>query len=93
MPILSNPPFQSLRDAEGKLVAYIVPVGEYERMRYEMEELEIKQIVLENRLTGKRRPATAEQEAEIAQQMETAVPLDLEGIIAELENRDPSYGR
>lgn len=92
MPILSNPPFQSLRNSEGHLVAYVVPVGEYERLRYEMEDLEINQIIMENRIAGKIRPATPEQEAEIVEQMKHAVPLDLEGLIAELENRDPSHG-
>ena len=45
-------------------MAYVVPVGDYERMRYAMDELRLSQIVLDNRLTGKLRPGKAEQEAE-----------------------------
>lgn len=66
--------------------------SEAARLRYQMEELEIQQIILENRMTGKLRPASPEQEAEIVEQMNRAVPLDLEGLIADLETRNPNYG-
>ncbi len=88
----SDPPFQGVLNDEGKVVAYVVPVGEYERMRYEMEELQIQQIVAEYRRTGKLPPATEEEGAELVRAMQDAVPFGLDELIAELENGGPNRG-
>ena len=86
------PPHQGILDDDGKVVACVIPVGEYERMRYEMEELQIGQIVAEYRRTGKLRRATAEEEAEIVAEMKLAVPLDLKRIIRDLQSGSTQNG-
>ena len=88
----SDPPYQGVLDDAGKLVAYVIPVVDYERMRYEMEELEIGRIVAEHRLTGKLRRGTVEEEAEIVAEMKLAVPFDLKGLIRELESENGRKG-
>ena len=88
----TNPSHQGILDDDGKVVAYVIPVGEYERMRYEMEELQIGQIVAEYRRTGKLRRATAEEEAEIVAEMKLAVPFGLDRLIEELESGGPNRG-
>jgi hypothetical protein len=89
----TDPPYEGVRDDGGNVVAYVIPVGEYERMRYEMEELQIGQIVAEYRRTGKLPRATPEEEAAIVAELKQAVPFDLKGLIRELEAENGQNGR
>jgi hypothetical protein len=77
-------PSQPLHDANGKVIAYVVPSEQYEMMKtagVALEQLRKKYFAYLRATLPK---ATPEQEAEMAEAFRTAIPNGLHDLYAEL---------
>ncbi len=72
---------QEIRDANGDVVGYFVPAPDFAHLLSLQEDNEILQRHLDSLLPV----ATPEEETEMASIMESAVPLDMDRLIREIE--------
>lgn len=86
-----NVTLQPLHTADGKVYAYIVPAGELDHLRAEVDSLRKREADYERKIRELLPKATPEEEAELMRLMETAIPDGLGKLIAELEAE--GYGR
>lgn len=85
-------PSQPLHDANGKVIAYVVPSGEYEQMKSAQEALQQAREAHFRQLRAILPKATAEQEAAMAEAIRTGIPNGLRTLLAELEAEGISDG-
>ena len=78
-------PSQPLRDADGKVIAYVVPSEQYEQMKTELEAFRQNREKYVAYLQATLPTATPEQEAAMVEGMRTAIPNGLRALLAELE--------
>jgi hypothetical protein len=85
-------PSQPLHDANGKVIAYVVPSEQYEAMTTELEAFRRHREKYWAYLRTTLPTATPEQEAEMIDGMRTAIPNGLRTLLAELEGEGASDG-
>ncbi len=78
-------PSQPLHDANGKVIAYVVPSEQYELMKTAQEALLRQREAHSRQLRSILPKATAEQEAAMAEAIRTGIPNGLRTLLAELE--------
>jgi hypothetical protein len=78
-------PSQPLHDANGKVIAYVVPSEQYEQMKTAVEDLQRQREVHFRQLRAILPKATPEQEAAMAEAIRTGIPNGLRTLLAELE--------
>jgi hypothetical protein len=76
---------QPLHTPEGNVYAYVVPVGELDRLRAELDAARAQAEGHWRKMCALLPKATPEEEAEMRHLMETAVPGGLDHLIAQLE--------
>lgn len=86
-------PSQPLHDANGKVIAYVVPSEQYEQMKTAVEALQRHRETYRRHLRSLLPKATPEQEAEMAEAIRTGVPDGLRTLLAELESEGSTDGR
>lgn len=85
-------PSQPLHDANGKVIAYVVPSEQYEQMKAAQEALQQAREAHFRQLRAILPKATPEQEAEMAEAIRTGIPNGLRTLLAELEAEDAADG-
>ncbi len=85
-------PSQPLHDANGKVIAYVVPSEQYEQMKTELELRRSHSEKYFAYLRATLPKATPEQEAEMAEAIRTGIPNGLRTLLAELEAEDAADG-
>lgn len=86
-------PSQPLHDANGKVIAYVVPSEQFELMKAAQEALQRQRETYRRHLRSLLPKATPEQEAEMAEAIRTGIPDGLRTLLAELEAEESTDGR
>jgi hypothetical protein len=85
-------PSQPLHDANGRVIAYVVPSDEFEQMKTELEAFRRHREKYWAYLRATLPTATPEQEAEMVEGMRTAIPNGLRTLLAELDAEGTADG-
>lgn len=85
-------PSQPLHDANGKVIAYVVPSGEYERMKSAQEALQRAREAHARQLRAILPKATPEQVAAMAEAIRTGIPNGLHDLYSELRAEEKADG-
>lgn len=85
-------PSQPLHDANGKVIAYVVPSDEFEQMVTTLDAFQQHREKYWAYLRATLPKATPEQEAEMAEAIRTGIPNGLHDLLAELEAEGSADG-
>jgi hypothetical protein len=85
-------PSQPLHDADGKVIAYVVPSDEFEQMKTVFDTFQQQREKYVAYLQATLPTATPEQEAAMVGGMRTAIPNGLRTLLAELEAEGTADG-